>query len=54
LIGFSYFDITHDDIENLLNLKKLIQVKFYKCNYINITQEKIITLLGQIEAIFTL
>ena len=57
LIGFSYFDITHDDIHNLLNLKKLTQVKFYKCNFIDITQEKIIIMLGetkQIDAIFTL
>ena len=54
LIGFSYFDITHDDIHNLLNLKKLTKVKFYKCNFINITQQKIIIMLGQIEAIFTL
>ena len=53
-IGFSYFDITHDDIQNLLNLKKLTKVKFYKCNFINITQQKIIIMLGQIEAIFSL
>jgi len=54
LIGLSYFDISHNDIQNLLNLKKLNKIKFYKCNFINITQEKIITLLGQIEAIFSL
>ena len=54
LIGFSYFNISHDNIDNLLNLKKLTKVKFYKCNFINITQQKIITMLGQINAIFSL
>jgi hypothetical protein len=56
-IGLSYFDISHDDIENLLNLKKLTKIKFYKCNFINITQEKIIIMLGgtrRIGAIFIL
>ena len=53
VIGISYFDISHDDIINLLNLKNLTQINFYKCNFIDITREKIRLMFGQIHVIFS-
>ena len=54
LIGLSYFDISHVEIKNLLRLKNLTQIKFYKCNFINISQQTIIYMLEKIKVIFSL
>ena len=53
VIGISYFDISRDDIINLVNLKNLTQINFYKCNFIDITREKIRLMFGQIHVIFS-
>ena len=53
VIGISYFDISQDDIINLLNLKKLYQIKFYKCNFVDITQAKIRLMFGLKHVIFS-